>query len=255
MVKTRTFQVTHSTLTLDDGQELELPYPGDVMEHVVTERDNGTIRVSYMVSDDDGASCYEDDMFHGWDHVILDSQGDADELSQRLGNCHECGADVGESCDPDDDPHDRVNAERQALTDGRAFLFEKYEHGQVCYALQGESSQIDRQWDVTSVAGFMIADNDWGEGVDVREAARCTLAEYTDWCNGSVYGIVHVEYKPGVVERTVDHRGMVTTRCNGCGNIVILFDDDTHECWTSTDEACWGFIGYEYAERTMREEH
>jgi hypothetical protein len=272
MIKTKTYQVTHSTLTLEDGRELELPIAGEVLEHAVTEREDGSIRVSYMLQDDDAqglnpfTSC--DPWMSAGDDLwqFFDSGRERDEWIERnISGCSECdnraedhpvkffdwrGAEM-DPCATFVHPNPTIKA---AMDAGRFFWVERYEHGLVNYAPIGESSQVDRQWDVASGVGYIIIDDDWT--LEPIEVARDMLQEYTDWCNGSVYGIVHAEFRPAVVQRTVDHRGMATTACEACGNIVMLFDEDTDDgCVVSTEESCWGFIGYEYAERTMREEH
>lgn len=52
--------------------------------------------------------------------------------------------------------------------------------------------------------------------------------EYNEWASGECYGYI-------VQER-------VTWRMDAGGV------EDTYETWDDTDESCWGFIGYEYAE-------
>lgn len=228
---------TRHTVTHDD-LELEIPfvdpYGMDIEDNMLFGRTpEGKIIVSYLLHDADSShmdpskeECW------GWDPwVVLGSQRDADALGEMLNACAECGeyADTHtlEFFEPDD-LHEFVNSHRSAMRAGRAFYFEKYEHGNVIYALRGESSQVDRQWDVTSIAGFMEASGEWTEGewganADYEQAARDSLDEYTNWCNGWVYGIVHCFYEPD-------------------GTFI-------------RDESCWGFIGAEYAERELKDEH
>lgn len=121
------------------------------------------------------------------------------------------------------DPHHISPATREeAESSDHVFLVERYEHGLVRYALVGEASQVDRQWDV-GVVGLIGIPNDF---TDPEGAARSILAEYTDWCNGNVYGIVTERF----------------TADNGLG-------------WTNLNEgdACWGFIGGEYAQSVVND--
>jgi hypothetical protein len=223
-----------------DGLELEIPYTDpygmDVEDTMLFGRTpDGKIVVSYLVSDDwaqDLDPSKED--CSGWQHfTVFESQRDADAVSAMF-NCESCDYPWVDHLD--DDGNMRTDLEswigcdgwtppaaQLALDAGRAFFFEKYEHGLVNYALRGESSRVDRQWDVTNFAGFMWADDEWGDGVDIKDAARNFLETYTDWCNGCVYGIVHCTYEP----------------------------DGTY----IDEESCWGFIGSDYAERELRDEH
>lgn len=232
-----------AVFTDDEGREFDLPV---VTEHVddyhgplVSDLPNGNVLVSYMVYDDDAYHLNPAEECSGWrQFTILDSQRDADELSAQLNDCESCGYGYADHLDADGNPRDDLEdwlgcdgwSEPEALTAlkaGRAFLFEKYEHGLVNYALRGESSQVDRQWDVTPIAGFMWADDEWGEGVDLEAAARGFLRAYTDWCNGNVWGVVHQEY--------MVHEGEWSA----------LADDET----------CWGYIGDDHAADVMKEEH
>lgn len=242
---TITRTTTHTIDIEHNGKEyeLELPYAdphGDywIIDSARLTVHDGHLHLTYIVSDDDGGSCYdEEELFQGWDHVILRNQRDADDLHESLHVCDECGQEF----DHDDDEmwirhdffgnpmeidlhgnpimeerHEFVPSERRkALDAGTAFFIEKYEHGMVRYALQGESSAVDRAWDVTGVAGFMMSDGEWGTTKSIADYARGTLESFTDWCNGNIFGIVHARY-------TLD------------GDLV-------------DDEAVWGFLGEEHA--------
>lgn len=213
-------RTTAATYTHDDDREFDLPildpYDNYVVEDsmVVVDSTEGTV-LRYAITDEDGGSLFDqEELFHGWTDVhVLHSQRDADKLSS-LFDCQNCYYDWDNHLDDDGklrtDLEDWIGCEgwepseaQQALDDGRAFFFERYEHGLVRYALQGESSAVDRMWDVTGVAGFMRADGDWGADVDLEQAARETLARYTDWCNGSIYCIVEATYTGDVDEEGV----------------------------------------------------
>jgi len=229
-VKTST---TH-TVVLDDGREFALPisdpYDNNTITDtmIVTDHTNGTT-LSYLVTDEIGRdwSDLDDEVFSGWEYMVLDSQRDADELSDKVSGCDSCG--YAPSDHDSEEDLDYIGCEgyvkprwRDKLEAGRAFLFEKYEHGQVRYALQGEASMVDRQWDVSAVAGIIVADDDWGADVDMKEMARSTLQTFTDWCNGEIYAVIRAHY---------DNDGNIT-------------DVDT----------CWGYIGYENALACLKED-
>lgn len=236
-MRTATHRSVGQTLTDDDGREFELPIVDTIGDPswtaLVDDLPDGRVLVSYLVYDDgrDDLNPAEEDC-SGWrEFIVLNSQRDADILSERLNACSQCG----EYRDThtleyfeEDDLHEFVNERRDAIANKRAFLFEKYEHGLVNYALRGESSQVDRQWDVSPVAGFMWADDDWGADVDMEDAARNFLSTYTAWCNGDVYGVVHAFY----VKRHGEW---------------LLDEGDT--------DSCWGFIGSDYAEAEMKAGH
>lgn len=249
-MKTRTSTTTHSTLTDDEGREFELPIAGEMggFDPLVAELADGRILISYPLLDDDAQHMDPRQDENGWqEFIVLDNQRDADDLSSKLNDCASCGYHCTDHVDDDGNPRTDLEAwigcdgfepsdARKAIDAGRAFLFEKYEHGLVRYALRGESSAVDRQWDVSPVAGFMWADDNWGPDVDIKEAARGFLDTFTSWCNGDVWGIVHAwfKYEGGDPERADT-------------GWVIDSDEDV--------ESCWGFIGSEHAEAELTAAH
>jgi hypothetical protein len=64
---------------------------------------------------------------------------------------------------------------------------------------------------------------------DATKALRAIIGGYNAWATGDVYGYV--------VERLIPS-------CPCCGN---------PERWESTDDSCWGFIGYDYAMSAFRD--
>lgn len=234
----RTYTRSVDVLEISEDLEVELPIrdPCGVAEDpLVGYKADGTIVVSYIVYDEGRTDLDPSKQdCSGWqEFIVLGSQRDADELSNQF-DCPNCGHPWRDHVD--DDGNMRTDLEswlgcegyekspaQQALDDGRAFLFEHYEHGNIIYALRGESSQVDRQWDVTAVSGFMWADDEWGPDVDIEQAARDFLEEYTNWANGWVYTIVHAEYTP-------------------TGELLD---------W----DCCGGYIGWDYAERECKDEH
>lgn len=245
-MRTATHRSVGQVLTDDEGREFDLPiidtYGDPSWTALVDDLPDGRVLVSYLVVDEGRTDLNPAEQeCWGWDWVVLESQRDADALSERLNACDICGeyrdTHTLEYFEPDD-LHEWVNADSAATHDGRAFFFEKYEHGAVIYALRGESSQVDRQWDVTPIAGWMKAQEDLipTEEYSIEYMARESLAEYTSWCNGDIYGIVHAVY--------------IHMPTHGREHAV---EDDPWEC--VEDEACWGYIGSEYAETEMKAEH
>lgn len=111
--------------------------------------------------------------------------------------------------------------------DGNNVWIERYEHSMVRYAPIGESSRVDRQWDVAqgvAVIRFLKPDI---FGSPVLEVARAICGEYTDWCNGSVYGII-------------TWRRQLPVEAPHCP--VLIPDEFAAETWHE-EGSCWGFIG------------
>jgi hypothetical protein len=68
-----------------------------------------------------------------------------------------------------------------------------FEHGQVRYALAGESIHSNDQWDYCVGACIAVPNMVNGQGyTDTGKAARAILEEYTAWCNGEVYALWRV---------------------------------------------------------------
>jgi len=99
----------------------------------------------------------------------------------------------------------------------RVFLVDKYEHGGVAYSLAATVGYPDAQWDVASSCCVLVVPDDV---TDPRAYAVGMLDTYTSWCNGDVYGIVSC---------TVTPDGTVSERSE-----------------------CWGFIGHEHAEESLK---
>lgn len=213
--------IRNSTLTDNDGREFPLTHePCDWIDPVIIHTEQGaTIR--YALHD------YAPMEWEWSEGVEFELFSDGYERNQwiidNLETCAECFSykehHVEGDADYDADPHDfRPVTE---WTD-RMFWVERYEHGNVCYALVGESSQIDRMWDVAQgVAIITIAD----DFTNPEEAARAMLKEYTSWCNGDVYGICEEDF---------------------------VQDPDGEWVSKGDPDSCWGFIGSEYVEETLK---
>jgi hypothetical protein len=89
-----------------------------------------------------------------------------------------------------------------------------YEHGLISYTVHGQRVYPDMQWDY-GVVGAIAMPEDYPEPL---EAAQAILEEYSNWCNGSVYGIVTFENVDGT--------------------------------WEDTDSV-WGFIGSKYTQEVV----
>lgn len=111
------------------------------------------------------------------------------------------------------DPSEMLAAARAEHGADRVFIIEVYSHGLNSYSVAGEIDYPDRRWDV-GIHGLYVCPED---ATDKPAFATAIMREYTDWCNGAVYG---------VIVRQID----------ADGNVI---DGD--------DRECWGFIGYDYA--------
>ena len=92
-----------------------------------------------------------------------------------------------------------------------------YDHSLIQYSLSGESIYSNDQFDYASVGGFIAIPKDF---TNTKDAARGILEEYTNWCNGYVYGVI-------VMERNDD--------CD----------------WLEVD-SCFGYIGMEYTQTILK---
>lgn len=120
-------------------------------------------------------------------------------------------------------------------SDEDAVQLSYFEHGQCLWDVQNGSrisSCPDRQWDGVDFAGIWVPDDCvresfTGQGGKSRrqwmiEQAESACREYTAWCNGDCWGVI-----------------VVTCEADG-----TMADSDE----------CWGYIGSEYAEQTMKEQ-
>lgn len=110
------------------------------------------------------------------------------------------------------------------------YLVDKYEHGIVHFSISGTQSYPDQRWDVAQgCAIFVPCDyiqqeyKKLAKKTNKEEAklhfvadSNSVLDNYSDWCNGEVYGYS-----------------------------VTVFNTKGEEL---ENDECWGFIGYQYAE-------
>lgn len=247
-IETRTHRVVtyDATLILDGGEivEFDLPFdPGhvDLNGHAwgpdrqtlpvmqATRVMDDVMVVSLLVDDNDRSEFEWGDIefreFNsGYDR---DQWWDANVLT-----CADCGWGRDDhGTDIDDSvigrPCDAFRPEIDFTAENGWFKVEKYEHGLVRYALTLESSQVDRRWDVAPFCAYLHLPVGPDGFTDPTEAARAWLAEYTDWCNGNVYGICHL---------------WLRRRPEG-------------DWYVDSDETCWGYIGEWNAAENMNMEH
>ncbi len=104
----------------------------------------------------------------------------------------------------------------------RAFLIDYFEHGLCRYSRAG-ASPADR-WDTSRNAALFVVPDD---ASDPEKYCDSVMEEFTNWCNGNIYGICHAQY--------------------------VKKGDEWEN--VGDDDECWGYIGLEYAEKTLKEEH
>ena len=103
------------------------------------------------------------------------------------------------------DPADWI----ESLSDNHdIYAVGKYEHGLVHYSVANTRTYPDMNFDY-GIAGYIAVTKDYA---DTAQAANDILNEYSSWCNGDVYGIVHLD----------------------------IADPDNYD-------SCFGFIGYDHA--------
>lgn len=202
-MKVKTTTTTTHSITLDDNTELELPLkPTELIDYKppIVHRTEDEIVLGYLADDDWGRGYYFDEFEEGQFYNLGMSRlappvtkEDPRELYERL--CQE--------------------------NPGRVFRVDCYQHGLVNFSLSSEGPNC--QWDTARGAFIYVAPED---ASNPEEYARSTMREYTDWCNGRIYGMVIVSYEKQ--------------------------EDGT---WEMGDhEASWGMIGDDYAYEELQRE-
>lgn len=190
--------VKRDLVRLDGGEVLELPYAPDAGSDFVIRQSGELLELGYLLVDDDALE-YEFPFGFVFCHSLPNFAG----YDSHVG---------------------RLYREAEGADPGRTFLIERYDHSRVVWALVGESSAVDRAWDVSHACGFIRVPADVSEE-SAPQFARDVLSEYTAWCNGDVYGTVVCRYR--------------------------LFGDE----WVREDhDACWGRIGLDWAVRALEED-
>lgn len=200
---------------------------GDVVRILVLDQ-NGVYHI-----DDPSKDCSGED---AWEWIEFGSGRERDAWIGEHFHCAWCDAEPGQigPCTQNiGEPHDYPDA-FDPETD---FWIERYEHGLVRYAPIGESSAIDRQWDVAPGVAILrfLKPDDFGH--PLIEVARSICNEYTEWCNGNCYGVLEFERVRNAPKVPVP--GMVDT------------DFDFH--WVETDGTVWGLLGDDWAEQVAKE--
>jgi hypothetical protein len=230
---TTTTTTIHSAAT-DDGDEFPLHFqPVDWPDApVIIDIDPGGYEatVGYLVLDDDRAS-YEwqegvefvefrnGDERDAWAHTQLEMcarpycyNDRASHTDENRAYCHDHGFDP-----PCDEflPH----------PSDRLFWVDRFEHGLVRYTVRPlDDDRPGFDFDLAPGAGVLTVPEDI-EPDRRAEFAAAVMAEYTDWRNGNVYGVV--------VERFSREHGTDPWLCDD-------YDD------------CWGYIGDDHALAELR---
>lgn len=228
-----------------DLEELGIEVPSDFWE--AWRIDDDTIRV--LVPDPDGGHYLDNPSQDNsgddaWEWIEWDSGSERDSWIEDNFGCAECGAidpPADEPCPSGYDEDDKHRCE-SSFRPGLDFWIERYEHGLVRYAPIGESSQIDRQWDVApGVAIFRFKEGhgcgDKNDPNGVLNFVRAVCDEYTAWCNGDVWGIIEYSRRPPID----------APHCE-----VLIPEEYLADAWEET-ESCWGYLRHEWAEQAAKE--
>lgn len=192
---TTTTYYTHA-----DGRRFILPDEPDAVADVVVADSDDTTTISYLIPDPCPPSLDDALGGTGVHFMSLHCQADADRLSEMAS---------GEL--------------RELFATGRARLVERYEHGGVIYGLVGESSAVDRRWDVTPVAGAIWAEH-WPND-DIEGSMRAWLDEINAIINGDAWILIDAHY----------HR------------------TDRHEDWVCVEHDAHSILGLDNAVKALEE--
>lgn len=229
---------------LDRGEleDLGIDVPRQFVDAFLNDHRTITVRVYDEDPAQNWQDCPRDDNSgdDAWEWIEFDSGRERDEWLEANFCCQECGAQWGnedEACPSGYEESDK-HIYPDAFRPGLDFWIERYEHGLVRYAPTGESSRVDRQWDVAPGVALMRFTKPETIGPDddpdkLLNFARAVCDEYTAWCNGDFYGMLRYELQ--------------TTHTP----TPFLEPADFTEAWVETD-SCWGFLGSDYAEETAK---
>jgi hypothetical protein len=191
----------HTSYTIDaDGQEFEVQFEPIEGSEKITIKDNNAV-VSYLSNDENVGGWYFDENDSG-EFINFDPRS--------------CGKKL-ELLD-DESPRDAIARLKKEHPD-RVFIINKYEHSMVRYYRQGDSATSatipDQQWDVSHGCALFIAPDDCP---DPAKYCDSVMEEFSDWCNGSIYGVCTAVYHKEGTD------------------------------WVEGEtEECWGYIGSENA--------
>lgn len=130
-----------------------------------------------------------------------------------------------------------------------------FEHGQCRWSVQGDSRPGEEfQWDGVRFAGVWVPDKDALANIDFKgtdpapearrkriiEYAKGVCEEYTQWCNGEVYGYTVALYQ---LQRDED------------GDPIEEREHYQRHIKKGKigEDSCWGFFGWDYAEGETRD--
>lgn len=269
MKVTTTRSVKH-TLHLDDDIELEIQHD-PIESTILVERVGDKIVIAYLVQDNDGSSSNPMDSDAQGDLIIgndrcerhkvyaalgLDSNGNVDTDTQysSLGDksLRDLARESIKEQHSDDAERDVEHlAEVLYYTHWRKIAPWTVPVRYDDYGSSGTRIRLDVwEGDITKLPNAVwVADKNAIENltydgkqctiVDLEAYATSVISEYEKWCNGEVYGCV-VEVHQQVPEQSVffENVGDVWER---------LTDADL-------DRSCWGFVGYDYAKKALKEE-
>ena len=133
------------------------------------------------------------------------------------------------------DLHESTADSLDDFADMEGYWLSHYEHGTRHWSIAGTVHYPDMQWDGVERAGFLevtVSDDEreWWDGrpeADRLEAAKATIAEYTSWINGEVYG--YILETLNVCDLGYDHPG------------------------DEVEDSCFGFIGWDWFEQAVQE--
>lgn len=179
--------ITTHTIILDDGEEVVVDHaPTEMIDPIISEDGNTLVYASDQDADDDYDGFGDDTevYFIQFNNHFIHHNDDPESFSETYGDSHVI------------------------------FPVNYSEHGLCQWSL----GVAEKDWDTVPFAGLIAIPNDFA---DPEEAAKAFLEEYTDWCNGEIYGIIAM------------HRQ----------------EDGS---WIEGD-SCWGYIGDEHTKESMKE--
>lgn len=133
---------------------------------------------------------------------------------------------------------DTSDLSRDEFADMEGYWLSHYEHGQRHWSIQGTVSYPDMQWDGVRTAGYLEVivpddEREWWDGrpeEDRLQAAKDTIAEYTSWINGEVYGFV-----------------LETIETKTC-DLGFVHENEDKEM----EDSCSGFIGWDWFQKEVQ---
>jgi hypothetical protein len=141
--------------------------------------------------------------------------------------------------------YDKEEKIQDLLDNHEAVPLSYFEHGRCLWFVADSKTPagVEFVWDGREFAGLWIPDEDVFENIGdvsgderkekLRAYAAAVVEQYTQWCNGEIYGYDVVTY---YLKRDSD------------GDPIVDFDDYDDNEIKLDEESLWGLYGYEYAE-------